>query len=252
MQYLSHIGFFKASASSPSSFSFGNALLFDGTNDKVTTGNVNIGGSSTTAFTLSWWMKTVSVSAGVIGYPIASGNSSTKRFIVQDRQTQELRINFNADSIIFNNATPDTNWHHYFLVYNGTEVNYNDRAKLWRDGVSIGGYSSTSSVPTSLDTNTLSDFLLGVIPSAAATVLRYFNGQLDEVALWVNHAGTATDAVNLYNSGNGALATDVIASPERYYRLDESGTATTTVDASGNGNTGTLTGFTVPGYWVTH
>ena len=47
---------------------------------------------------------------------------------------------------------------------------------------------------------------------------------LDEVAIWNGTGATAQNAADLYNSGNGALASSIIPNPTAYWRFDESGT----------------------------
>jgi len=78
------------------------------------------------------------------------------------------------------------------------------------------------------------------------------DGLVDEFALLVGAGATLTDAVNLYNGGVGADFLSIMGSANLYYHLDETGTATTAVDASGNGKDGTLINFPASGMWVPH
>jgi hypothetical protein len=241
-------------------FSFGNALDFDGNNDRITANDLAIAGASTTGITASVWLKPDTITSTDNPIVFATAASSNNLFGLQIRGSSGngyMRVfarNGANTTIEFANALTSTNWSHVFIVYDGTQSTTINRVKMWVNGVSVPastGYNGDA--PSSLDTSDLSNFNIGVWPSQTGFAPVYYLGLMDELAIWTDHVGTATDAVNLYNSGNGALATDVIASPERYYRLDESGTATTTVDASGNGNTGTLLNFTSPpDYWVTH
>ena len=48
------------------------------------------------------------------------------------------------------------------------------------------------------------------------------------------------------------LATNVIASPKFYLRLNESGADSIAVDSSGNAINFALNNFTLPGAWVAH
>ena len=75
---------------------------------------------------------------------------------------------------------------------------------------------------------------------------------LDELFIKVASSLTQQNVDDLYNLGLGATATSVIASPNLYYKLNESGTDTTAVDASGNSNNGTLNSFPASGMWVSH
>ena len=67
----------------------------------------------------------------------------------------------------------------------------------------------------------------------------YLNGSIDEAVIF-NYALTATQVANLYHQGNSLYQNVVLAdSPILYYRFDEASGATSAVDLSGNGNTGT-------------
>ena len=75
---------------------------------------------------------------------------------------------------------------------------------------------------------------------------------LDELFVKTESSLTQQNVDDLYNGGLGATATSVIASPNVYYKFNESGTDTTAVDASGNSNNGTLNNFPASGMWVSH
>jgi len=252
-------GFF-ANTQSRSSFSFGNALDFDGSNDKVTANDLSIAGASTTGITVSVWLKPDTITSTDNPIIFATASASNNLFGMQIRGSSGngyMRVfaRNGANSVIeFSNALTSTNWSHVFIVYDGTQTTTVERIKMWVNGVEITNKSGfNGGAAASLDTSDLSNFNIGVWPTQTGFPLVYYLGLMDELAIWTDHVGTATDALNLYNSGNGALASDVIASPERYYRLDGSGADTTAIDSSGNGNTGTLNGFTLPpDYWVTH
>jgi hypothetical protein len=78
-------------------------------------------------------------------------------------------------------------------------------------------------------------------------------GELDEVAVWTSVAGTGQNAIDLYNNSNGALASSVIPSPNRYYRFNESGADLVAIDSGSDSQNGTLINFTrPPEFWVPH
>ena len=113
---------------------------------------------------------------------------------------------------------------------------------LYKDGVQI--HSGTTSVPAVMDRPS------SFIGRSNWSVDGYFDGSIDEVAVW-NSALTALEINALYNSGAGlgassnsgdyTSAVDLVA----YWVFDE-GEGTTTTDATGNGNDGTVYGAT----WV--
>ena len=255
--FFSLPGFFKSQSQSP--FSFGNALDFDGVNDNVTASNVSIAGASTTGVTVSLWMKPDTITTGNNQVVFSTARANNKTFALQKRDSNGagyLRVLARSSTtnwINFESALTSTNWHHIFLVYDGSQATSDDRVKMWVNGSEITAKtSSTASQPTSIAADCLQDFTAGVWASATTFTKVYYPGLLDEFAIWTDYVGNGTEAASLYNSGNGALATSVIPSPERYYRLDESGSTATATDDSGNGNTGTLNNFTLPGAWVAH
>ena len=75
---------------------------------------------------------------------------------------------------------------------------------------------------------------------------------MDEIAVWNGVSATAQNAVDLYNSGNGALASSIIPNPTAYWRLNESGTDTIAIDSGGSGSDGTLNNFPTSGMWIPH
>jgi len=84
----------------------------------------------------------------------------------------------------------DSNWHHLLIVkpsgVSSAGIN------LFVDGASVtGSFTGTTTLNVGTD-----DFRVG------GDSIRYFTGSVDECAAW-NVALGATDAANLYNSGNG-------------------------------------------------
>lgn len=246
-------------SSSAAGFEFGNALDFDGINDNVTANDVSIAGASTTAVTVSLWMKPDSITSGTNQIVFSTANSNTETFGLQKRDgsgTGYMRMfvrDGSSNYVEFQSALSSTNWQHVFIVYDGSQATSDNRVKMWVDSTEITAKtSSVADQPTSISSACLSNFTTGVWASTVSFTKVYYGGILDEFAIWTDYVGNGTEAASLYNSGNGALATDVIASPERYYRLNESGSTATAADDSGNSNTGTLNNFTLPGAWVAH
>ena len=68
---------------------------------------------------------------------------------------------------------------------------------FWLDGVKVGNASNTP--PTSPDTLTSTGFYVG----ARGGTYRFFNGKIDEFALWTGDV--SGDIANIYNGGSGAV-----------------------------------------------
>lgn len=207
-----------------SGFSFGNCLLFDGVDDRVdwTTTLVTSGD-----WTASFWCKFNAFGSDYIMY--GSGGSN-----IQLRGASQIRVRRPSANMTFNFPTMSTGiWYHFmFAEVSGTLRGY-------RNGVesTSGGSSMASENMTFFRWSSSSNGL---------------DGYLDDGAIKLGYGGTITDAVNLYNSGNGADFDAIIGSSNLYHHFDESGTATTAADSSGNGNNGALVNFPSSGMWVPH
>ena len=146
----------------------------------------------------------------------------------------------------------DGKWHHLVAVRNGTT------AQIFVDGVA-GGINTISSSWNSDGAG--ANVYIGALGDNPSGVKAndYFNGSIDDVRIY-NRALSASEVQQLYDLGT---ATHVAASPKvgpttsctsglscglvGYWTFDgkdtpwTSGSAATTLDKSGNGNTGTLT-----------
>jgi hypothetical protein len=75
---------------------------------------------------------------------------------------------------------------------------------------------------------------------------------MDEFAILKGTGATATNVTDLYNGGVGADFETVMGSSDIYHKLDGTGTDTTSLDSSGNGNDLTLNNFPASGMWIDH
>jgi hypothetical protein len=209
-------------------FAFGNALQFDGVNDYIqTTSTANLTGT----IGLSFWLKSA---AGVSAVPFA-GNGTE---YIQTQPSLNRVVGYIDNVAVWTHTytqTPDV-WQHFLLTYIGTE------ARMYINGVESSTLARANTAGRTFSINRVGSWT-GSSGSSVMTV--------DELAATTNSSGL-TEAEALYNSGNGNDANAVFGSTELYYHLNESGTATTAVDSSGNGNDGTLNNFPASGMWVAH
>lgn len=213
-------------------FEFGNALTFDGVNDMVTTPIL----SSTTPFAASFWAKDMNINGATFG-DSAPNNSSygllTNTTTLRFRSTGGTNNNFSIT------AMTASVWYHFYVERDGS-----NNMRLFQNGVesSSGTLSNTTGqvrfdvIGTRGDVNNPS--------SATYDEMCYRSG--------TPPANPAAVAAALYNGGDGDFANLHITTPTYYLRLNESGTATTAVDISGNGNDGTLNNFPSSGMWNPH
>ena len=209
-------------------FAFGNALQFDGVNDFVSlSSSMTLGKSS--SWTISFWYKTTTG-----GTTFLMGNSGAQRLIYMTSTLLLFNDGVVQKGFTFTNLTNQT-WRHIMVSSNAGSV------KAYVDGV----VSSTGAVDFTTFAN---DFNINAI---GRNLSAYFNGTFDEIAYWGGVAGTDVNATSLYNGGNGAYAYDVIASPNRYYRLNGSGADTIAIDEGSDLVNGILNNFS-GAYWVAH
>jgi hypothetical protein len=226
-------------------FDFGNSLKFDGTNDSVTTGGSI--GNNATKLTFSFWAKRPSNGVNTnIGSLTASNNGWWFNWYTDNNMYISFR-NSSTNSAYVSNTVNVGEWVHILVVYDGTEAASNDRCSMYVNGVEQSLIFSGTQ-PTSLSSTAGDNFELGSLGGGF-----FAPGEMDEVAVWAGVAGTGQNALDLYNNSNGALASSVIPSPNRYYRLNESGADLVAIDSGIDSQNGTLINFTrPPEFWVPH
>lgn len=174
----------------------GNALSYDGINDKVkgqTASNwkfLNDGGSD---WSISWWLKYTGTIENGHGLICTVTDASLNGILIDMRASGNIRcLIYNAGASVgdtFTVGLADANYHHYVITHN----NSSNLLELWFDGVSKG----TISVNPSGSSN----------PTQAFTMMNrndeiYSAGVTDETSIW-NRKLTDAEISSLYGSGNG-------------------------------------------------
>lgn len=99
----------------------------------------------------------------------------------------------------FNDANLSaTTWYNLVMIYDGSLTGDANRLKMYLNGAALTLTVSAGAVPATL-LNGGATLNLG---KYGGSLTRYFNGRLDEVALW-NRALTANDVAALYYGGTG-------------------------------------------------
>ena len=217
-----------------SGFTFGNALLFDGTNDVVDFTQL---GSVNTTWSYSGWFNSSVVNTTNQGL-ITDNNSNN--YVRVNNAGSRVIMRLNSVNYFFTGFSFSNNTYYHIAI----SVNANS-ARVWVNDIESSAGTLTVASPTPSTTNFDQ---LGTDNGG-----NYLNGKYDEVGLWYSYALTDADVTALYNSGSGASCLDVSPGNLHFnYHFDESGTDTTAVDSSSAGNDGTLTNFPASGMWVAH
>ena len=201
------------------------SLSFNGINNSVRIPDVNYAGVN--SFTIEAWVKPNNITSNPY-YEIARQQGAPNWiFSFQDYGTI---LSFGLytttgyaelDAPITASSFTDGNWHHVAATYDGVNC------RVYKDGVLIGTSNKTGNIVFASQYG-LTTYI------GAYSGGEYFNGLIDEVRFW-NTTRTqaqldANKLISLPVNTTGLTA---------YYKFDE-GTGTTTNDASGNGNHGTL------------
>ena len=207
----------------------GNSLSFNGINNSVRIPDVNYAGVN--SFTIEAWIRPNNITSNPY-YEIARQQGAPNWiFSFQDYGTI-LSFGLNTttgytelDVPITASSYTDGNWHHVAATYDGTNC------RIYRDGVLIGSNNKTGNIV--FETEYGLTTYIGAYEGG-----EYFNGLIDEVRFW-----NITRTQLQLQAAMSMTLPDNTAGMTAYYKFDE-GTSTTTNDASGNGNHGTLTNGT--------
>lgn len=213
-----------------SGFTFGNALQFDGVDDVVTfTQDTNVNDT----YSFSGWFKFTST----LAYQTLYGVPNSSCFAQLNNSTVRWKINGSVKTFTVSTIALNT-WYH--IVGSVTSLS----ARVYVNGVE----STTGAIAVASQAANRNIDRIGQ-DSAAKDI----TGLIDEFGFWSGYGLTSGDVSTLYNSGSGASVLDVSSGNLWVaFHLNESGTDTTAVDSSVNGNDGTLTNFPASGMWVAH
>tara|TARA_R110000787_G_scaffold210062_3_gene319962 strand:- start:764 stop:1963 length:1200 start_codon:yes stop_codon:yes gene_type:complete len=171
------------------------SMSFDGLNDQINT-STNLGISGASSRTFSAWIKTTDAGGG-FDVIVATGNTSNtgNNFELDFRNNVIMWERWGLG--VFGSVTVnDGDWHHACITYDGNIL------KLYVDGSEDtgGDFPYTIGVTTSTDT----PVRIGGMNHS----LKYFNGLIDEVAIW-NTALTAPQIAQIYNATSTGKTADL-------------------------------------------
>ncbi|MDC0152350.1 LamG domain-containing protein [Deltaproteobacteria bacterium] len=227
------------------------ALDFDGNNDNVSANGVatELASSTNLPLSVSAWVYPDNGTKQQLVFGFyrrisAFKNGPSVRFGGTDFK---FAYDSDNDTTVHSSSTYEiNNWHHVVLTIGSN-----------RDGVLYVNGSSAATFSGAHNSGGLDMFSIAVdyddvveesTSYGAGSPTQYFDGKIDEVAVW-NDELTSAEVTAIYNSGNMLnVSSDSgnYASADNlsgYYRFNE-GSGTSFQDNSSNSNTGTITGAT--------
>ena len=185
---------------------------------------------------MSCWYKPTGINQGYV----SSGSiNDTYCLFLNGNTDARFRTSAGAAVAIFTPpVTMSTGtWYHLLMYRSGSNVYYFQNA------------IASPSNPIAPPIGNLTVDRLGVRQNLTVPL----DGAMDELGI-ANVAPTSQQITDLYNGGSGADFATIMGSGNTllHYKFNESGTDTTAVDSSVNGNDGALVSFPASGMWVAH
>jgi len=225
------------------------ALDFDGTNDNVSANGVatELASSTNLPLSVSAWVYPDNGTKQQLVFGFYKRISAFKNGPSVWFGDTDLKFAYYNDSFTTVHSSSTyaiNNWHHVVLT-----IGSDQDGVLYVNGSSAATFSGAFS--GGLDMFSIAvDYDVNETESAdlAGNPQHYFDGKIDEVAVW-NDELTSAEVTAIYNSGNmlnvssnsGNYASAI--NLKGYYRFNE-GSGTSLQDNSSNSNTGTITGAT--------
>ena len=205
------------------------SLIFDGSNDKVTT---NLSMNNSSAFTFEAWVypKSTGNREGIIGHNdiIEFGFIDSNTIQLWTARGGSINWDFNSSTLPFNT------WHHIVAVGDGVATS--DNLKIYINGeLKKKGGSAPSG-----DTYGASSYTLNIGAGAFDPLngTRYYDGNLDEIRVWNSARSIDEIKANMFKQLDGDES-----NLQAYYKMSTA-TGTSIVDNSSNSNDGTISGAT--------
>jgi hypothetical protein len=222
------------------------ALDFDGTNDNVSANGVasELASSNNLPLSVSAWVypEDGTKKQLVFGFFKRSNSFANGPSVLYGGTDLKFAYyNQTLTAVDTSSTYAINNWHHVVLTI-GSD----------RDGVLYVNGSSAATFSSAFNSGALDMFSIAVdydeteISATAGDPAEYFDGKMDEVAVW-NDELTSAEVTAIYNSGNMLNVSSDSGNYESadnlqgYYRFNE-GSGTSLQDNSSNSNTSTING----------
>ncbi len=193
------------------------SMDFDGTNDYV---DITPATTITGSASLSVWFKT---SSSALYQNIVGSGGGSYPGMFRYLNVKSGKLNNYVGGVgwieLYSTAVNDGNWHHLVFTYDSTTTGGPLRGtfKAYVDGSLTKTYDMNGS------TENWSSNSLATIGNYTSGVGRWFNGDIDEVAIW-NIILSETEAQSIYNAtstGKTADLNSLTTSPIKWYRMGD-------------------------------
>jgi len=213
-------------ASTPS-FSNTQSINLNGVDDFVTLGDISDIENINT-LSIGLWFKYDSIASSADG--LISKDNSTRvdgnwYIALQSNQVRFLLKTANGQDALNSTTLSSGTWYHTLCVWDGSNM------KIYINGTLNNSISVTNA--TGALGSTTDNVRLGKRLSAAG----YYNGRMDEVAIWTNDQSSNASAM-------GSTPIDLSTySPLHWYRCGDGDTSPTLTDNGSGSNNGTMNNF---------
>ena len=180
------------------------SMNFDSASSDYIDAGSSIGVIGTGVRTFSVWLKTSVTGTQVV---LGTRNVNTNGWVIQIELNTILFYNVlgGANKGIYTTAAnlTDGDWHHLVIVRAGTGNN-----KIYVNGVSQTLNTTTFGDENLTDPQSSLDLLIGAGYNTGGVLYRFFDGLIDEVAIW-DTALTSTQVSEIYNATGTNLTKDL-------------------------------------------
>ena len=202
----------------------GKALSFDGVNDKVDCGTLDI--TAYTGISIAMYLNADTVTSVCIPLSLRHSGGDDIRLVAElNGFTYAI-----DDGTLYQFATPinANEWYYTVLTFDGSTL------KGYLNGQEVGSMSASFDFSTADGQLIIGERFSGTFD---------YDGQLSNVKIF-NTALTAAQVADLYNNPEKVVPTGVDNTALKLWLPMQEGAGTTAYDGSGNGNHGTISGAT--------